>query len=342
MAKRTKTPADTRKVVPIAEAAKRRRGKALRELTDAVDGSPGEMFSGEFTMVGNMNLLEGQFDDAVTAFSRALFDAPDDVSALAGRGRAYRSLGKHALALKDFDRLVALVPDKAQYHVDRSNALPPLGRLKEAVAACTRAIELEPTKAGAYYTRAVYRSHVEEDDAGVRADFDKMVELAPTEVEYLRKRAEYLLDSWDLEAALADIDRLLALTPDDAKLHYQRGYCLSQRSQGRFQRDLDDSETEEEVRVRCEAALASLERAIELDPHHDDAYFELVCVREQMGDEGAHLAALDRAIAVMPEETALLLVRLGRRHRRGDLEGAAADGKRLRELGFKGELQGGA
>jgi tetratricopeptide (TPR) repeat protein len=293
-------------------------------------------------MVGNMNLLEGQFDDAVTAFSRALSDAPDDVSALAGRGRAYRSLGKLALALKDFDRLVALAPDKAQYHLDRSNALAPLGRLKEAVAACTRAIALEPGKAGAYYTRAVYRSHVEDDDAGVRADFDRMVELAPNDVAYLRQRADYLIDSWELEAALADIDRAIALTPDDAKLHYQRGYCLSQRVQGRFQRGLDDSETEEEANVRCEAALASLERAIELDPHHDDAYFELVCVREEMGDEGAHLAALDRAIAVMPEETTLLLVRLGRRHRRGDLEGASADGRRLRELGFKGELQGGA
>ncbi len=342
MAKRTKTPADTRKVVPIAEAAERRRGKALRDLTEAVDNSPGETFSGEFTMVGNMNLLGGQFDDAVTAFSRALADAPDDVNALAGRGRAYRSLGKHALALKDFDRLVALVPDKAQYHLDRSNALAPLGRLKEAVAACTRAIALEPGKAGAYYTRAVYRSHVEEDDAGVRADFDKMVELAPTEVEYLRKRAEYLMDSWDLEAALADFDRALALTPDDAKLHYQRGYCLSQRSQGRFERDLDDSETEEEARVRCEAALASLERAIELGLHDSDVYFELVCVREQMKDEAALLATLDRAIEAAPEEIPLLSLRLDKRHRRGDLEGAAADRKRLRELGFNGELQGGA
>jgi tetratricopeptide (TPR) repeat protein len=342
MPKRTKAPAEHRKVVPIAEAAKRRRDKSLRDLTDAVEGADEETFSGEFTMVGNMNLLEGSFDDAITAFSRALSAAPEDVSALAGRGRAYRAIGEHALALADFDRVIALVPDKAQYHLDRSNALAPLGRLKEAVAACTRAIELEPGKAGAYYTRAVYRSHVEDDDAGVRADFDRMVELAPTEVAYLRQRAEYLMGSWDLEAALADIDRLLALTPDDAKLHYQRGHCLSQRSQGRFQRGLDGSESEEEARVRCEAALASLERAIELDPHHDDAYFELVCVREQMNDEEAHRAALDRAIAVMPEETTLLLVRLGRRHRRGDLEGAAADGRRLRELGFKGELQGGA
>ncbi|HEY8089880.1 MAG TPA: hypothetical protein VIF09_18595, partial [Polyangiaceae bacterium] len=101
-----------------------------------------------------------------------------------------------------------------------------LGRMKEAVAAASCAIELAPDHAGAHYTRAVYRSHLDEDDPGVRADLDRMVELAPREVLYLEKHAEHLLASEEYDGALADVDRALALAPDNARLRALRRKCL--------------------------------------------------------------------------------------------------------------------
>jgi tetratricopeptide (TPR) repeat protein len=329
-------------VVPIAEGARLRRVKNLRQAADALEAGD-EAFDGHLKMLGHMNLLEGAFDEAIDAFSRALSVAPDDVNALAGRGEAYRSIGKHVLALTDFDRAVALVPGQARYHLGRSNSLAALGRMAEAVAACTRAIAVAPDNAGAYYTRAVYRSHVEEDHAGVRSDLDRTVELAPTEVAYLRKRAGYLMKSADFDAALPDVDRALALTPGDARLHYERGYCLSRRAEGRRERGVDHSETAEERRARCEAAIASLERAIELGKEDDEVHFELVYAHDEMdADEDTSLAVLDRALAAVPDEMTLLYLRCSRRVHRGDLEGAAADRERLVKLGHKGELPGGA
>jgi tetratricopeptide (TPR) repeat protein len=335
-------PAGERKVIPIAEAARRRRLRNLRELADAVEGAADDEAdaAGHFAIVGNMDLLEGQFEGAIEAFSRALSLAPDDPSALAGRGRAYQSIGEHALALADFDRAVALVPDQPQHHLGRAKALGLLGRLSEAVAACSRAISIAPDSAGAHYLRAVYRSNLDADDPRVRADLDRTVELAPNEVPYLRQRAEYLIDLRELDLALVDIDRALALAPDDSMLHYHRGYCSSNLVHARWERGVDESETEEHQKARCETALASLERAIELGLQNEDVYFELVCVREEMGDEDAHLAALDRALAAFPDEIPLRLVRWDRRRRRGDLEGADDDERRLRELGFEGELPG--
>ena len=69
-------------------------------------------------------------------------------------------------------------------------------------------------------------------------------------------------------------------------------------------------------------------------------HHELVCVREQMGDEAALLATLDRAIAAVPDDVVFHLVRYDRRRRRGDTEGAAADRTRLQELGYEGDLPG--
>jgi tetratricopeptide (TPR) repeat protein len=333
-----------RKIVPLAEAAERRREKVIREnlqeLADAMEGAADEPdAASNFTMVGNMALVQHAFEEAIEPFSRALSLAPDDVSARAGRGRAYAALGEHALALADFERAAALTPDVPMHHVGRANALARLGRMKEAVAACSRAIEVAPDHAGAHYTRAVYRSHVDPDDPGVRADLDRTVELAPHEVPYLRARADYLMDWEEYDQALADIERALAIAPADAELHYLRAKCLTGPGSPIFNVSTQQREFDDEIQPRCEAALVSLERGLELAPKHGELYgdmlYALVGTRELMPDEDAYLGALDRALGAMPEDFGLLLMRQDCRRRRGDLDGAESDRTRLRELGYR-------
>ncbi len=81
-------------------------------------------------------------------------------------------------------------------------------------------------------------------------------------------------------------------------------------------------------------ALASLEKAAELGLDKPVLYYELVGVREQMGDPDAIMAMLDRATAAVPDEIPLLAVRCARRRSGGDAAGAEADRVRLLELGF--------
>jgi tetratricopeptide (TPR) repeat protein len=330
-----RSPSRDRKIVPIADAAERRRrtalGKSLREMGDAAEGLADEPDGAStFTMMGNMALIGHAFADAIAPFSRALSLAPDDVKARAGRGRAYAALGEHALAFADFERAAALEPHEPMHHLGRANALARLGRMDAAVAAASRAVEVAPHHAGAHYTRAVYRSQVDPDDPGVRADLDRAVELAPHEVPYLREHADYLMDLEEYDSALGDIDRALAITPEDAKLHHLRAKCLT----GPL-----PMESEDEDQRRCEAALVSLERALALAPVdgklYGDIHYAIVGTRELMVDQDAHLAALDQALEVMPDEIPLLLVRRDRRRRRGDLDGAESDSKRMRELGFE-------
>jgi tetratricopeptide (TPR) repeat protein len=163
--------------------------------------------------------------------------------------------------------------------------------------------------------------------------------FAPDHLPALTGRGRALEAIEELDLALADFDRALAHSPGDAKLHYHRGYCLSRLTHARWERGLDESESEEKRRGRCNAALASLERAVELGLHTEDVYFELVCVREQMGDEEAYVATLDRAIEAAPNEVLIRAVRYDRRVRRGD-PAAAADLARLRELGFEPSFTG--
>jgi hypothetical protein len=99
---------------------------------------------------------------------------------------------------------------------------------------------------------------------------------------------------------LADADRALALAPDNARLHLLRGKCLNGPAV------YDDNE-----KLRCEAALASLERAMELAPREGslrgDILWALMGTRENMRDEEAFLALLERALVELPEDEVVLL-----------------------------------
>jgi tetratricopeptide (TPR) repeat protein len=249
--------------------------------------------------------------------------APKNVNARTGRARARAALGEHALALADFDA-AARAHGAPIHDVGRSASLASLGRLDEAVRAVSRAITAAPDDAGAHYLRAVYRSHVDPEDPGVRADLDRAVELAPHEAIYLRARAKNRMNAEEYDLAVADFDLLASLRPDDATIHYLRGKCLT---------DCDEGSV-----IKRQAALVSLERALELAPKDGelrrDILYAIVCAWEGLPDPDAHLAALDRAIVEMPTEAPLLHVRADRRRRRGDLAGAASDLARLRELGI--------
>jgi tetratricopeptide (TPR) repeat protein len=327
-------PRRDRKVVPIAEATEQRRRKlARRARAGALDLVPnGPDAASNFAMLGNLALVEGEFEDAIEPYSRALALSPDQVNARSGRGRAYAALGRHALALADFDRAAKLEPNEPRHHRGRATALAHLGRMEEAVRAASCALEIAPGDAGAHYLRAVYRSQIDPDDPGVRADLDRAVELEPDAVPYLRARAVRLMDEEDHERALVDIDRALATEPDDASLLYERAECLT-GFYGQKGLGFDDKE------ARLGASLVTLERALERAPTggelRGDILYGMVRAREGMRDEDAYLAMLDRAIDAMPDETPLISVREDRRRRRGDLEGAASDRKRLEALGVR-------
>jgi tetratricopeptide (TPR) repeat protein len=165
------------------------------------------------------------------------------------------------------------------------------------------------------------------------AGYSRALSLAPDDLHARTGRGRARSRIGELDLALADFDRALELAPDNAKLHFHRGYCLSRLIDARRERGVDDSESEDERKTRCEDALASLERAVELGFADWAVYYELLCVREEMGDAEASSAMLDRAIAAVPDEIPFLAVRYDHRRRRGDVAGAEADRLRMLELG---------
>jgi tetratricopeptide (TPR) repeat protein len=309
--------------------------RAMEEMTALVD--PDEPDAGEaLAVLGGLHVTLRQWDKAIELLDRAVALAPDSVAARGQRARALVETGRHEEALADYDRAIALGPDDADHHAGRAKALALLTRLPEAVEAASRAIAIKPDHILAHRLRAVYRSHAE-GDAGipaVKADLRRVAELAPDSVIYRREYTEYLLEMGDVDEAIAFIDEALARTPDDAGLHYDRGYCYSRRDEILYSVTDDHVEEEDEERVaRCTTALEELEKAVSLGLHDEDLYFELVRVREELGDPEAFMRELDRGLSHFPDALPFLVLRHDRRRLGGDAEGAAADRARLAALG---------
>jgi tetratricopeptide (TPR) repeat protein len=320
-------------------------GEAARAVNETAKRLEGALANDpdSLTMLGSMFLSTGQRPEAIERLSRALALAPDHVTALAHRARAYFDLGDNERAFQDYDRAATLAPGEAKHHEGRSNSLARMGRYAEAVESMTRAIELAPDHAASHALRGIYRSHTEPDDdegaARVKADLYRAIELAPKEIVYVRKLGEFLTDRWELAEALALFDKAIERIPNKGELYYQRGYCKSQLPQELFERDLgDDTETDEETERRCKDAIVDLEKAIALGHADEDTYWEIVRCHEQMdidGEGNATLEALDRALDAHPGDTMMRYFRWDRRRRRGDVEGAASDHAILVEQGFK-------
>lgn len=91
----------------------------------------------------NYRLEDGQYEEAVEEFNRALEKNPDHVLAHLGLAVSYMQMERNREALEEFDRTIALDPDLAAAYADKGILLDRLGRYEEALVAYKKALELD-------------------------------------------------------------------------------------------------------------------------------------------------------------------------------------------------------
>jgi len=119
----------------------------------------------------------------------------------------------YAGALAEFDNAIKEAPKDASAHAGRAWALQALGRLDEALAASTRAIELKP--GGAYYQQRGYLQLARGDEAAAIADFTKGIEIDPGRTILYRARADVLRGQHDYAGAIKDYTKAYEMNPAD-------------------------------------------------------------------------------------------------------------------------------
>jgi tetratricopeptide (TPR) repeat protein len=194
------------------------------------------------------------------------------------RAQVLKGLGRLDEARQDYEKVIALDPNYAEYHFEYAGLLRRLGRHEQALAEYSTAVRLTPPFVELYYNRGDLRA-VTGDVEGALADFGFALELDPEYVDAYVNRAALLLDAGDLEGAARDVAAGLALAPDNPHLRCQQARTDWERG------DL-------------KAALAGLDEAVRIAPGMAEAWALRAAVRFDSADQEGALADLSQSLGI--------------------------------------------
>jgi tetratricopeptide (TPR) repeat protein len=231
------------------------------------------------------------------------------------RAQVLKGLGRWEEARQDYEKVIALDPNYAEYHFEYAGLLRRLGEEEQALAEYGTAISLTPPFVELYYNRGDLRA-VRGDVDGALADFSYALDLDPEYVDAYVNRASLLLSLGELEAAARDIRAGLELRPDDqhlrcqhARVAWESGDLVAARK-GFDQLLLDEPEMAEAWALRAavrfddadlEGAAEDLTRALEL-AETAPVLFNRGAVRESLGRWTEAEADFARAAELDPED----------------------------------------
>lgn len=236
----------------------------------------------------------GRTDEALAAFRRAL--ALDDRDAMAhfGVGRLYLETGELQKAVEHLEKADALSPNVQAIVATLARALYRSGERDRAAALALRAPELPRTT-----------HHRDPRRAAVRA--------AAVDTESYLERARVLADVGDLDGAVREVRRLLALEPELARAHFLAASLFDRAGQFeaarraaaeavRLDPDLDGARAVLAGSLlklgRFDGASREAARVLAREPNNVHMHLVSALIAAQQGDVRALVDHLDQAYAV--------------------------------------------
>jgi tetratricopeptide (TPR) repeat protein len=178
-----------------------------------------------------------QYERMLEDANHLLGNYPNSAAALSTRGKALRGLGKLDEAIADFTQAIELNPDHAPPYVDRGEAFHEDGQSQQAIQNYTRAIGIEPKFADAHAQRGLaYLRAGRAVEAGI--DCDEALRLQPDGALGYLCRARLRARDRHYDEALADLDHAIQLKPNDPRFLFERAYQL--RRVGRYEAAIAD------------------------------------------------------------------------------------------------------
>ncbi|MDY6865512.1 MAG: tetratricopeptide repeat protein [Halobacteriota archaeon] len=133
----------------------------------------------------------GNFDEAIKNYNKAIFIEPDMVMAYINRGTAYYSKGMYDEAIEDYNRALDLDPENASTYNNRGSVYFDLKIYDLALEDLSRAIDLDPEDPQLYNNRAQVYMDLNWYEDAIR-DYDTVVSIDPDFVDVIMKREEAL------------------------------------------------------------------------------------------------------------------------------------------------------
>ncbi len=225
-----------------------------------------------------ITLLEEQkYQEALEAFDKAIQSSKQNFApAWRGRGQALHALNRFKEALESFDKAIALDDGYYIVRVWRGDVLQALGCpdcRSQALQAYNEAIKIKPHPLAFNRRGSLYASLGKRDEA--IADYNKAIEIS-----YInRSSAKYTWE--DKEAAFTDADKAVEVAPNYVNAYIHRGLI-------RYEQKNKDK------------AIADFSKAIQIDNRNPLLYLYLAYIYNNQEDYQEAIAYYTKAIEIYP------------------------------------------
>lgn len=171
-----------------------------------------------YLALGEIHQELGEDDDAALAYEQALALSPHDAAVHYNLGVIYARQHKIAEAIEQYEHAVAVAPGMVAARNNLGTLYASLQRYDDARAQYDAAITLDPTSAELHNNLGALL-HAEGNFAAAIQEYQAALSIRPDYAEAMHNLGDALVDSGELGGAMKWYDRVLAQHPD---LHYAR------------------------------------------------------------------------------------------------------------------------
>jgi tetratricopeptide (TPR) repeat protein len=208
--------------------------------------------------LGNALLKDGQVDEAIAHFQKALEINPNFAATRYNLGLALSLAGRTAQAITQYEKAVELKPDYAEAHNNLGLAFYRLGKLDEAIPHFQKAVELKPDYAEAHNNLGLAFYRLGKLDEAI-PHFQKAVELKPDYAEAHNNLGLVFYQLGKLDEAFSHCQKAVELKPDLVEAQNNLGNVFYQQG-------------------RMDQAILQYRKTLELQPDHAQAQKNLAWV----------------------------------------------------------------
>jgi len=183
----------------------------------------------------------GQYEQAVTEFTKAILANDKQPAFHDSRGFAYFALERFQEAAADFSKAIELSPKDERAYIGRAQVALKQKDYQQALADTQKALEIKPDEVAAIKFRGYAEIGLSQWDKAV-ADFATVIQKQPDDLQNYDRRALAYRGLKNFDAAIADYTDILEKKPNDAETLTKRGYTYS--LMGQYEKAIEDYQAE--------------------------------------------------------------------------------------------------
>ena len=237
--------------------------------------------------------------NALADFTAAIRLKPQDAALHNLRGFFLMGHGQSQRAREDFTQAIKLNPKFVQAFNNRGLVALAKNEVQQAIADFDSAISIDETYADAWNNRG-FAHHRNGDSDRAIADLTKAISVNPKYVNPWNNRGLVHLKSEQFEEAIDDFTQALALSPFNVQ------YLQSRRAAYEKLERMEDAHADAE-RIRWLNGLTQLTARVRNEPQRVTNWTQRAAYFAEAGEHAAALADLERAIQLEPQSAKLLV-----------------------------------